>query len=329
MKLSEIAKIVGGELRGDPDTEINKISPSDEAQTGSLCFAEKSNFLSNLANSGVSAVLLTSELATEFEGNCVIVEQPRESLARLLPYFSKEPKPSAGIHPTAFIEDSADVSDSATIGPHCYVGHNSKIGDRTVLMGGVNVSTDSVIGQDSKVFPNVTIYHGCRIGDRVRIHSGTVIGSDGFGYVMHQGEHQKIHQIGDVEIQDDVEIGAGCTIDRGALGTTKICKGSKLDNLVQVAHNVVVGEHSILVAQVGVAGSTKMGKYVVIAGQAGVSGHLKIGDQVTIGGNSGVTKNLPSGATVMGYPAIDHMNFKRSSVIFQKLPGILKKLKIK
>ncbi len=329
MKLNEIAKILGGELRGDPEIEIKEILPVDEAKSGSLCFVEKAAYLEKLKDSGVSAVLLSKELSSQFDGNSILVEEPRKGLATLLPHFSKEPSPSAGIHPSAVIEESATVSDSAYVGPHCYVGHDSIIGDRSILMGGVHVSANCSIGQNTKIFPNTTIYHGCRLGNRVRVHANTVIGSDGFGYVMHNGEHQKIHQIGGVEIHDDVEIGAGCTIDRGALGTTKIGQGTKIDNLVQIGHNVEIGQHSILVAQVGVAGSTKMGKYVIVAGQAGISGHLKIGDQVTIGGNSGVTKDLPSGSKVMGYPAFDHIKFKRASIIFQKLPELFKKLKLK
>ena len=201
-----------------------------------------------------------------------------------------------------------------------------KIGAHSVLQGGNFVGDDSKLGDDLNLFPNVTIYPRTEIGNRVRIHAGTVIGSDGFGYVLDNGVHRKVPQIGNVVIGDDVEIGANVTIDRGALGSTVIGKGTKIDNLVQIAHNVEIGEHCIVISQVGISGSTKLGKYVILAGQVGLAGHLKIGNQVTIAAQSGVMHDIPDGEKWFGYPAQPDKDIKRQIIAQRKLPDLFKRV---
>jgi UDP-3-O-[3-hydroxymyristoyl] glucosamine N-acyltransferase len=218
------------------------------------------------------------------------------------------------------------VNATAHIGPHCVVGERVKIGARAVLQAGVSVGDDSKLGDDVNLFPNVTVYPQTEIGRRVRIHAGTVVGSDGFGYVQDGGVHRKVPQIGNVIIGDDVEIGANVTIDRGALGPTVIGKGTKIDNLVQIAHNVEIGEGALIISQVGISGSCKFGKYVILAGQAGFAGHLKIGDRVTVSAQSGVMTDIPDGEKWLGTPAQPDKQAKRQMIAIQRLPELLKRV---
>jgi UDP-3-O-[3-hydroxymyristoyl] glucosamine N-acyltransferase len=218
------------------------------------------------------------------------------------------------------------VAESAHIGPHCVVGENVKVGARTVLQAGVFVGAGSVLGEDVQLLPNVVIYPRMQLGNRVRIHAGAVIGSDGFGYVYDNGAHRKVPQIGYVLIHDDVEIGANVTIDRGALGPTVIGRGSKIDNLVQLAHNVVLGENCLIVAQAGIAGSTKLGHHVTLAGQVGLAGHLKIGNRVTVAAQSGVMHDIPDGEKWFGSPAQPDRQMKRQVLALQQLPELLRRV---
>ena len=250
----------------------------------------------------------------------------RVAFAKALALFFPEPKFAAGIHPTAVVAAIAQIDPTAHIGPHCAVGERVKIGANSVLQAGNFVGDDSKLGDDVNLFPNVTIYPRTEIGNRVRIHAGTVIGSDGFGYVLDGGVHRKVPQIGNVVIGDDVEIGANVTIDRGALGSTVIGKGTKIDNLVQIAHNVEIGEHCIVIAQVGIAGSTKLGNYVILAGQVGLAGHLKIGNQVTVAAQSGVMHDIPDGEKWLGSPAQPDKQTKRQMIAQRKLPDLLKRV---
>ena len=215
---------------------------------------------------------------------------------------------------------------TAHIGPHCVIGERVQIGAHAVLQSGNAIGDDSVVGEETNLFPNVTVYPRTQIGKRVRIHAGAVIGSDGFGYVFDSGFHRKVPQVGNVIIGDDVEIGSNTSVDRGALGSTVIGKGTKIDNLVQVGHNVELGEHCILCAQVGIAGSAKLGKYTVLAGQVGIAGHLKIGNQVTIGSKSGVMHNIPDGEQWLGIPAQPDKQAKRIMIAMQRLPDLFKKI---
>jgi len=218
------------------------------------------------------------------------------------------------------------VDPTAHVGPHCVLGENVRIGARSVLHGGNFLSADCVLADDVVLFPNVTLYPRTQLGQRVRVHAGTVIGSDGFGYVQDGGVHRKVPQIGNVVVGDDVEIGANVTIDRGALGPTTIGKGTKIDNLVQIAHNVQIGENCLVIAQVGIAGSTKLGNYVVLAGQVGLAGHLNIGNQVTVAAQSGVMHNIPDGEKWFGYPAMRDREMKRQMIALRHLHDLGKRV---
>jgi len=255
------------------------------------------------------------------------VANARIAFAKVLPLFFPDPAFAPGVHPTAVVSASARVDPTAHIGPHCVIGEKAQIGARSVLQGGNHVGHNSHVGEDVNLFPHVIIYPRTQIGHRVRIHAGTVIGSDGFGYVLDEGSHRKVPQIGSVVIGEDVEIGANVTVDRGALGPTIIGKGTKIDNLVQIAHNVTIGEHSLLVAQVGIAGSSKLGNYVTLGGQVGIAGHLKIGNRAIVSAKSGVMHDLKDGEKVFGYPAVEDRQAKRQIISLRQLPDMLRRLR--
>ena len=284
---AEIAKLLAGEVLGDANATLTGFAMIDKAKAGDLTFAETPEYFAAAEASAATAIIAGNDAAST-KKTVIRVANPRLAFAKALAIFFPEPKFAAGIHPSAVVAASAQVDPTAHIGPHCTIGARVKIGANCVLQSGNSVGDDSVLGDETNLFPNATIYSRTQIGKRVRIHAGAVIGSDGFGYVFDTSFHRKVPQIGNVIIGDDVEIGANTTVDRAALGSTSIGKGTKIDNLVQVGHNVEIGEHCIFCAQVGISGSTKIGSYTVMAGQAGLAGHLKIGNKVTIGSKSGV-----------------------------------------
>ena len=321
MRLSEVARIVGGVISGgDDDVEIIGIAPIQKAGAGDITFADSDSNLSRMQDIKASAILVRDDSALSIEMPSIRVKNPRVAFAQLLPQFYPEREYTPGIHPTAVVSAQAQVHPSCHIGPWCIVEDGVVIGENSVLTSGIHMGPGSALGTHCLLYPKVTIYHATQVGNHVRIHSGAVLGSDGFGFVFDKDHHRKILQIGHVVIEDNVEIGANVTIDRGTMGETRIGQGTKIDNLVQIGHNVEIGPHSIIVAQAGIAGSTRIGSFAVIAGQAGISGHLKIGHGVTIGPQSGVTSDLEDGAKVMGSPAFNHLQYKRASILFQKLP---------
>jgi UDP-3-O-[3-hydroxymyristoyl] glucosamine N-acyltransferase len=323
----QVAEIVGGAVIGDSSVRLTGFAPASGARAGDLTFAETEAFFERAEQSAASAILVDGCGEGKNSRKTLIkVPQARVGYAKALALFFPEPEFSGGIHATAVVADSAQIDPSAHIGPHCVVGERVKIGAKVVLRGLVYVGADASIGAETQIFPNATIYHDVQIGARVRVHAGSVIGSDGFGYILDEGIHRKIPQIGGVIIRDDVEIGAGVTIDRGALGTTEIGKGAKIDNLVQIAHNVVIGEHCIVIAQAGIAGSTKVGNYTIIAGQAGIAGHLKIGGKVTVTAQSGVMHDIPDGEKWFGTPAQPDRQMKRQLLALQKLPELIRRI---
>jgi UDP-3-O-[3-hydroxymyristoyl] glucosamine N-acyltransferase len=322
---AEIAKLLAGEVLGDTNAVLTGFAAADQAQAGNLTFADTAEYFATAENSAAAAIIAGPN-ATSARKIVIRVANPRLAFAKALAAFFPEPKFAAGIHPSSVLAASAQVDPTAHIGPHCTIGERVKIGARTVLQAGNFIGDDSVVGDETNLFPNVTVYPRTQIGRRVRIHAGAVIGSDGFGYVFDSGIHRKVPQIGKVVIGDDVEIGSNTSVDRGALGSTVIGQGTKIDNLVQIGHNVEIGEHSILCAQVGIAGSAKLGKYCVLAGQVGIAGHLKIGNQVTIGSKSGVMHNIPDGEQWLGIPAQPDRKAKRMMIAMQRVPDLLKKV---
>ncbi|HSY20387.1 MAG TPA: UDP-3-O-(3-hydroxymyristoyl)glucosamine N-acyltransferase [Candidatus Acidoferrales bacterium] len=321
---AEIAQQLGGEVLGDPNARLTGLAGADQARPGDLTFADSAAYFTAAEASAATAVIAGKEF-TSATKVIIRVANTRVAFAKAVTIFFPEPEFAAGIHPTAVVAKSAQVDPSAHIGPHCTIGERVKIGAKVALLAGDHVGDDSVIGDESRLFPNVTLYPRTQIGQRVRIHSSTVIGADGFGYVFDSGFHRKVPQVGHVVISDDVEIGANSCVDRGALGATVIGRGTKIDNLVQVAHNVQTGEHCLLISQVGISGSTRLGNYVVVAGQAGLAGHLKIGNQVTIGAAAGVMSDIPDGVKVLGAPAQPDRESKRQMIAIQRLPDLLKR----
>jgi UDP-3-O-[3-hydroxymyristoyl] glucosamine N-acyltransferase len=322
---AQLAQQLGAELVGDGSLEITSFAPADRAQPGHLTFAENEVYFAKAEQGGASAILVGGNV-TSATKTLLRVKNPRVAFAKVLPLFFPAAQFSPGVHSTAVVAESAQIDSMAHIGPHCVVGERVKLGARSALIGGNHVGADAQVGEDVRLFQNVVVYPRSQIGNRVHIHAGTVIGSDGFGYVFDAGKHLKILQIGNVIIHDDVEIGSNACIDRGALGSTVIGRGTKIDNLVQVAHNVVVGEGCLLVGQSGIAGSTRFGNYVVIAAQAGVAGHLKIGNQVTIAGQAGVMNDIPDGEKWIGSPAGPDRETKRQFIVARRLPDMLRRL---
>ena len=323
---SLVAERVGGRVVGDPSLELTGFAPADGAKSGDLTFAENEAYFLRADQSAASAILVAGDFRSSTGKTILQVENARVAFAQVLPLFFPEPVLVAGIHPSAVVAASAQVDPSAQVGPQCVIGERVRIGADVVLVGRNFISEDCVVGDGCRLYPNVTLYPRSALGRRVRIHAGSVIGSDGFGYVFDKGEHRKVPQVGQVIIHDDVEIGANVTIDRAALGATVIGRGTKIDNLVQIAHNVTIGEHCILVAQVGIAGSTKIGNYVTIAGQVGVAGHLRIADKVTIAAQSGVMHHIPEGQKWLGSPAGPDRVMKRQYLAMERLPELLRRV---
>jgi UDP-3-O-[3-hydroxymyristoyl] glucosamine N-acyltransferase len=321
----QIAERIGATVIGDPNLPLTGFAPADSAKPGDLTFAENESYFARAKQSAASAILVAEDFSPDTK-TLIRVTNARVAFAQVLPLFFPEPTFAPGIHPSAVVAATAQVDPTAHIGPHCVVGERVKIGPGAVLISQVYVGDDCSVGEQTRLFPHVTLYQRSHLGKRVRIHAGAVIGADGFGYVFDGSEHRKVPQVGQVLIQDDVEIGANTTIDRAALGATINCKGTKIDNLVQIAHNVTIGEHSIIVAQVGIAGSTKIGAYVTVAGQAGIAGHLRIGDRVTLAAQSGVMHHIPEGQKWMGSPAQPDRVTKRQLLAIERLPDLLRRV---
>ena len=321
----EIAKLIGGQVVGDAGAVLKHFATIENAQAGDLTFAENDEFFARAEQSAATAIIADKRFSSS-KKTLIQVGNARVAFAKALALFFPEPKFPAGVHATAVVAATAKIDPSAHVGPHCVVGERVSIGARSVLQAGTFVGDDSKLGEDVNLFPNVTIYARGKIGNRVRIHANSVIGSDGYGYVQDGPVHLKVPQIGNVVIGDDVEIGAGVAIDRGALGSTSIGKGTKIDNLVHIAHNVQVGEGCLLCGQVGIAGSSKLGNYVVLAGQVGISGHLKIGNQVVVAAKGGVMHDVPDGEQWMWIPARPAKEARRQIVSIARLPEMLKRI---
>jgi UDP-3-O-[3-hydroxymyristoyl] glucosamine N-acyltransferase len=326
ISVSQIAERVQGEVSGNGSTRLTGLSSAENARDGDLTFADKEEYFAAAEQSAATAILVSGGFSSTKK---IVIRVPsaRVAVARLLPVFFPPDQYSPGIHPSANIDPSAQVDATAHIGPNCVIGARAQIGARSVLMGGNYIGRDASLGEDVCLFPNVVIYWKTVIGHRVVIHSGTVIGSDGYGYIFDEGRHRKVLQVGNVIIHDDVEIGANTAIDRAALGATVIGAGTKIDNLVHVAHNVTMGRHCLVMGQVGFAGSTRLGDYVVVASQSGIAGHLKLGHQAMIGAKSGVMRDIPDGGKVLGIPAMPDKQAKRQMIAVQQLPDMIHRLR--
>lgn len=325
MKLKEFSEIVKGTIIGDPDVEITGVSGINDAAMGDITFVSSPKYLKLLQGSLASCIIVKDPI----EGLHVTqlkVANPYFTFAKAIEYFHPKPVLTPGIHSLSHISEKAILGQKVSVLPFAYISENVHIGDETVISSGVFVGENAKIGKQCIVYPNVVIRENVSIGDRVIIHSGTVIGSDGFGYVHEGGEHYKIPQVGGVIIEDDVEIGSNVSVDRATLGNTIIGKGTKIDNLVQIAHNVKIGEKSLIVAQVGIAGSTEIGTYVTLAGQSAVADHSTIESGTVLGAQSGVTGHITKGIYT-GSPAIPHTNWLRSQSLFAKLPELNRKIK--
>ncbi|MEI6083787.1 MAG: UDP-3-O-(3-hydroxymyristoyl)glucosamine N-acyltransferase [Verrucomicrobiota bacterium] len=322
--VTQIAEQLRGQILGDGAVALTGFAAAEHARAGDLTFAEKESYFAAAEQSPAAAIIVAGEFTSKTK---VLIRVPnaRVAVARVLPLFFPPDQLPAGIHPSATIAGSAQIDPTAHIGPHCVIGDRVRIGARSVLSGGNHIGRDCQIGTDVCLFPNVVIYAQTQIGNRVAIHAGTVIGSDGYGYVFDEGRHRKVLQVGHVIIHDDVEIGANSAIDRGALGPTVIGQGAKIDNLVHIAHNVTIGRHCLVMGQSGFAGSTRLGDYCVIAAQAGIAGHLTLGQQATVGAKSGVMRDIPDKGTVLGYPAMPDKQAKRQMIALQQLPELIRR----
>lgn len=325
--LGEIAREIGAVLQGDPERRVSGIAGIEEAGPDQLGFLADPRYAPVAAKSRAAA-LIVSPASTDLPQPLLICEKPYLGFALAASLFSTPPSLAEGIHPTAVVDPAATIGEEVRVGPLAQIGAGTSVGPRTRIYGGTYIGSNCKIGEDCLLFPGVHILDRIEMGNRIIIHSGTVVGSDGFGYAADEsGRHHKIPQTGTVEIEDDVEIGSNCSIDRATFGRTRIGTGTKIDNLVQIAHNVTIGRHSILVAQVGISGSTRIGNHVILAGQVGIVGHISIGDRVRIGAKSGVIHSIKDGEDHAGYPAFPHREWLKSVANVKRLAQMRDELK--
>lgn len=321
--LRELAAFLGGTVAGDGTVEITGVRGIEEAGTGDITFIANPKYRRFLETTAASAVIVPPDIGKSSK-NLLIIEKPYVALARLLPLFYREEPDHTGVSAKAHVDPGARIAADVTIYPGAFVGRGAVIARGAVIHPGVSIGNHVHIGEDSVLYPNVTVYRRCTIGRRVILHAGVVVGSDGFGFASPGTDNIKVSQVGTVQIDDDCEIGANCTIDRGALGRTWIQRGVKMDNLVQIGHNVVVGENAIIVAQVGISGSSKLGKGVLVGGQAGVAGHITIGDHAMVAAKTGIHRDVAAHQIVSGFVQMPHEEFLRVNSTMPKLPEMRK-----
>lgn len=331
MKLSEMVDKLGGTLEGNGEIEIIAVAGLAEAGPSDISFLSNPKYAAQVATTKASAVIVPSDWDRPAKCALVRVENSDQIFAEAAELFYEEPpKPAAGIHPSAVVAESAQLAEGVSIGANSTVEEGVVIGANTVVSANCYIGYKTIIGSETFLYPLVSTREFSEIGDRVIIHNGTVVGSDGFGYaVQDDGSRTKIPQIGKVVIEDDVEIGANVAIDRARFGKTRIGKGTKIDNLVQIAHNVVIGEHSVMCGQSGISGSTTVGSRCILAGQAGLAGHLQVGDGSIIGAQAGVMKNVAPKDFVIGSPAMPHLQYKKmvaNTILLPKLKERIKQL---
>ncbi|RMH98904.1 MAG: UDP-3-O-(3-hydroxymyristoyl)glucosamine N-acyltransferase [Calditrichaeota bacterium] len=326
--LAEIARHLEGELHGAPEIPIRDTAEIERAEAGHITFLANPKYRPRLKTTRASAIIIDDRAGVTPEIPYIKVADAYYGFMQTVVLFHPPAKLlEEGAHPTAVIHETARIGKHTAIGANVYIGEGVEVGEGTQIFPNCVVLNNSRIGKNCVLYPGVTVRENTLIGDRVIIHNGAVIGSDGFGFAFHQGRYHKIPQVGRVVIEDDVEIGANVTIDRATLGDTVIKTGVKLDNLIHIAHNVVVGEHTVMAAQTGISGSTRIGRNVMIAGQVGLVGHIEIGDGAKIGAQSGVSKSVPPGETVFGYPARPIMKTHRIEAALNQLPELIKRVR--
>jgi UDP-3-O-[3-hydroxymyristoyl] glucosamine N-acyltransferase len=319
--------MVRGELSGNPDQLVTGLAGLREATPSDVSFLASPKYQAAVRATRAGVLIVARDLKVDFDRVLIRVDNPSEAFAELVRQVAPPPVTfPPGVHPTAVVASTVRLGKDVSIQPHAVIEDRAVIGDRTVIGAGNYVGHESRVGADCRFYANVSLRERTMVGDRVILHSGVVLGADGFGYETVDGTHKKIPQVGNVEIGDDVEIGANTAIDRGRFGRTRIGTGTKIDNLVQIGHNCVVGEHCIICGLVGIAGSTIIGHHVTIAGQVGIAGHLTIGDKSIIMAQAGVTKDVPPDSIMLGAPAVPHKEFKRVNAAIQRLPETVSRI---
>ena len=329
MTLAELAPLIGGELIGDGSVEIRRVAPVDPVDAlrpGDITLAESEQYFQKAHSSNASAIVVSFEPPASTKP-LVRVKKTTLALAKMLSVFHPAERLAAGVHPTAFVGHDVSLGSGVHIGPNAVVKDGASIGDRSIVDAGAVIGERVIVGNDCMIHSNATLYRDVRLADRVTVHSGTVIGSDGFGYVLDGKTRVKIPQVGTVIVEDDVEIGANVAIDRSTLGATVIKRGTKIDNLVQIAHNVIIGENSVVCGLTGISGSVTVGDNVTLAGQVGLADHVVIGSNETIGEQSGVTKDLSGGQYYLGSPAVPIGQASRQYAVIANLPELSKRVR--
>jgi UDP-3-O-[3-hydroxymyristoyl] glucosamine N-acyltransferase len=329
LTLRDLAERVGGEIVGDGSVVLSGVSGIREARAGQLTFLANPKYERYLSSTAATAVIVSpSYRSVSSRAQLLVCENAYGAFAKAMALFAPpEPPVEPGVDPSAVVSPSARIGEGVAVGPHVTVGAGASVGEGTRIDAGTFLGPGVTVGRGCTIRPNVTLTAACTLGDRVIVHSGSVIGSDGFGFAREGCFHLKVPQIGTVVVEDDVEIGANVCVDRATVGATRIGRGTKIDNLVQIGHNVVIGEDAIIVAQVGISGSTRIGDGVVLAGQVGVAGHIEIGDGAVVGAQSGVTRPVPAGLKVSGYPAQNHAVSKRILACVQQLPALFRRVR--
>lgn len=324
----QIAAYIGGEIVGDENATVHTFAKIEEGMPGALSFLSNPKYTAYIYDTQSSIVLVNSDFVPEKPINATLIKTANayESLAKLMMLYESVKPKKQGISSMASIAESATIGENVYIGPFVCIGEKAVVGNSTIIEANVSIGDGATVGDNCLLYNGVTIYHDCKVGNRCILHAGSVVGSDGFGFAPGANGYDKIPQIGIAILEDDVEIGANTCIDRATMGATIIKRGVKLDNMVQIAHNVVIDEHTVMAAQCGVAGSTKVGSWCMVGGQTGISGHIKIGNQVKVGGHSAIANSVKDGKAVMGYPAFDHSQFARASVVLKKLPEMYREM---
>ena len=325
----QIAQFVGGHIEGNPDATVSTFAKIEEGRQGAISFLSNPKYTHYIYDTQSTIVLIDEGVKLEHPVSATLirVENAYESVARLLQMYEAAKPRKTGISAKADIAETATIGEDTYIGAFAVIGEGAVIGNRVQIYPNTVIGDGAVVGGDTTIHPNVTIYHHCHVGQRCIIHSGAVIGADGFGFAPAENGYDKIPQIGNVVIEDDVEVGANTCIDRSTMGATVVRRGVKLDNLIQVAHNVEIGENTVMAAQVGVAGSTKVGQWCMFGGQAGMAGHITIADKTHVGAQAGITNSIrKSGETIIGSPAWDAKGFMKSAAIFRRLPDMYQQI---